>query len=159
MSAALLEQHAIVTRVEDDAVWVEAREPSGCGTCGGGGCSTRQLAELFRPGARGFRVRDPLGVKAGEMVWVGYPEGSIWQGALGAYGLPLALLLFGGLLGQRVFAGDAGAAAGAALGLLAGLLVLAAHGRKRVALPVIVRRDGEHPVAFSSSSCQSMRSQ
>lgn len=150
---SLLEQHAVVTRVEADAVWVEAREPSGCGTCGGTGCSTRQLAELFRPRSRGFRVRDPLGVKAGEMVWVGYPAGSIWRGALDAYGLPLLLVLLGGLLGQLTYSGDAGAALGAGLGLLIGLAVLSVSGRKSISLPVIVRRDDEHPVAFSASSC------
>ena len=153
MNTALLEQHAVVTRVEGDIVWVDAREPSGCGTCGGGGCSTRQLAELFRSNSRGFRVHDPLGVKAGEMVWIGYPAGSIWQGALGAYGLPLVLVVFGGLLGQLMFSDDLGAALGAALGLLASLLVLSVYGRKGIALPVIVRRDDERSVAFPTSSC------
>jgi sigma-E factor negative regulatory protein RseC len=149
----LLEQHAIVTRIEDGAVWVEAREPSGCGTCGGGGCSTRQLAELFRPKSEGFLVRDPLGVKMGEKVWVGYPAGSIWQGALGAYGLPLLLVLLGGLLGQWVLSGDVGAASGAGLGLMLGLVVLSVSSRKAITLPVIVRRDGDHPATFFPSSC------
>jgi sigma-E factor negative regulatory protein RseC len=98
-------------------------------------------------------VRDPLGVKAGEMVWVGYPAGSIWRGALDAYGLPLLLVLLGGLLGQLTYSGDAGAALGAGLGLLIGLAVLSVSGRKSISLPVIVRRDDEHPVAFSASSC------
>jgi sigma-E factor negative regulatory protein RseC len=151
---SFLEQHVIVTRAEADMVWVEAREPSGCGTCGGSGCSTRQLAELFRPRFRGFRVRDPLGVKAGEMVWVGYPAGSIWHGALEAYGLPLLLVLLGGLLGQLVYTSDAGAALGAGLGLLTGLATLSISGRKSVSLPVIVRRDNEQSVAFSSPSCR-----
>jgi sigma-E factor negative regulatory protein RseC len=147
----LLEQHAIVTQAEAGTAWVEAREPSGCGTCGGSGCSTRQLAELFRSTkSRGFQVQDPLGVKAGDGVWVGYPAGSIWQGALGAYGLPLVLVLVGGLLGQLAFSNDAGAALGAGAGLLAGLAMLAVVGRKSLALPVIVRRDDEHPVVFAS---------
>ena len=149
---SLLEQYAVVTRVEVDAVWVEAREPSGCGTCGGTGCSTRQLAELFRPRSKGFKVRDPLGVKAGELVWVGYPAGSVWHGAAGAYGLPLLLVLLGGLLGQLAYPGDAGAALGAGLGLLISLAALSVSGRKSIALPVIVRRDDEHPVAFSPTS-------
>lgn len=153
MNGTLLEQHAIVTRVEGDAVWVEARESSGCGTCGGRGCSTRQLAELFRPGARGFKVRDPLGVKAGEMVWVGYPSGSVWQGALGAYGLPLALVLLGGLLGQLLFRGDAAAALGAGTGLMLGLIGLSIMGRRSLPLPVIVRRGDKQAAAMSSLSC------
>jgi sigma-E factor negative regulatory protein RseC len=153
MSVNLLEQHAVVTRVESGAVWVEAREPSNCGTCGGSGCSTRQLAELFRPKARGFRVEDSLGVKPGELVWVGYPAGSVWHGALSAYGLPLALVLLGGLLGQLATGGDAGASLGAALGLLLGLISLVISGRKRGSLPVILRRDGKQPVTFTPSSC------
>jgi sigma-E factor negative regulatory protein RseC len=153
----LLEQHAVVTRVEDGCVWVEAREPSGCGTCGGNGCSTRQLAELFRSGSQGFRVRDPLGVKAGEMVWIGYPAGSIWHGALGAYGLPLLLVLLGGLLGQLMYSGDAVPAMGAALGLSIGLAILSISGRKSTSLPFIVRRDGEHAVTISPSPISLLR--
>jgi sigma-E factor negative regulatory protein RseC len=147
----LLEQHAVVTQVEAGIAWVEAREPSGCGTCGGEGCSTRQLAELFRSTkSRGFQVRDPLGVKAGDGVWVGHPAGSIWHGALGAYGLPLVLVLVGAVLGQLGFSDDAGAVLGAGVGLLAGLAILAVFGRRTIALPVIVRKDGDHPVEFAS---------
>lgn len=153
MSGNLLEQHAMVTRVEPGVAWVEAREPSGCGTCGGSGCSTRQLAELFRPKSRGFRVEDPLGVAPGEMVWVGYPAGSVWHGALAAYGLPLVLVLLGGLLGQMQTGGDAGASLGAALGLSLGLISLVILGRKRGSLAVILRRDGEQPVTFTPFSC------
>jgi sigma-E factor negative regulatory protein RseC len=152
MSGNLLEQHAVVTRVEPGAAWVEAREPSGCGTCGGNGCSTRQLAEMFRPKARGFRVEDPLGVKPGEMVWVGYPAGSVWHGALSAYGLPLVLVLLGGLLGQLGTGGDGGASLGAGLGLLLGLLGLVFFGRKYGSVPVILRRDGELPFTFTPST-------
>ncbi|MGA7950561.1 MAG: SoxR reducing system RseC family protein [Thiobacillaceae bacterium] len=153
MSRDLLEQHAVVTRVEPGAAWVEAREPSGCGTCGGIGCSTRQLAEMFRPKAHDFRVEDPLGVKTGEMVWVGYPAGAVWHGALSAYGLPLVLVLLGGLLGQLQTGGDAGASLGAGLGLMLGMIGLVISGRKRASLPVILRRDGEQPVTFTPSSC------
>jgi sigma-E factor negative regulatory protein RseC len=153
MSASVLEQYAVVTAVEPGAAWVEAREPSGCGTCGGSGCSTRQLAELFRPRSRGFRVADPLGVMPGELVWVGYPVGSVWHGALSAYGLPLALLLLGGLLGQMATGSDGGASLGAALGLLIGLLSLTIFGRKHGALAVILRRDGEQSVTFTGASC------
>jgi hypothetical protein len=71
---------------------------------------------------------------------------------LGAYGLPLVLVLLGGLLGQMQTGGDAGASLGAALGLLLGLISPLIIGRKRGSLPVILHRDGERPVTFTPSS-------
>ena len=134
----MLEQTAEVTRTAPEGVWVEAVEPSGCSTCGGKGCSTRRLSELFRRRSREFLVDSAMPLEAGDRVVVGIADGSVLRSALRAYGLPLGLMLAGASLAQLALPGDGPALAGLFLGGLFG--VLAGRGA-RVARPSVLRRD------------------
>lgn len=138
----MLEQHAIVLRTEGGKAWVEARESGTCGSCGSGGCSTRRLADLFGRRERAFPVDNVLQAKTGERVVIGIPPGALWQSALRLYGLPLLLLFAGGLLGQQL-QGDAGAFAGAVVGLLLAVPVQKFLGFSRAFRPVMLRRDNQ----------------
>ena len=134
----MLEQTAEVIRTASDGVWVQAVEPSGCGTCGGQGCSSRRIAELFQRKPRNFLVDCDLALAPGDRVVVGIADGRVLKSALRAYGLPLALMLAGALLAQVVLPGDGAALAGMLVGGLAGGLV--ARGG-RAARPVVLRRE------------------
>lgn len=134
----MLEQTAEVTRTAPDGVWVRAVEPSGCGTCGGQGCSSRRIAELFQRKPRLFLVDSSLALAPGDRVVVGIADGSVLRSALRVYGLPLGLMLGGALLAQALQPGDGPALAGMALGALAGWL--AARGG-RTARPAVLRRE------------------
>ena len=134
----MLEQTAEVIRTAPDGVWVQAVEPSGCGTCGGQGCSSRRIAELFQRKPRHFLVDCDLAVAPGERVVVGIAHGSVLNSALRAYGLPLGLMLTGALLAQAIHPGDGAALAGMLIGGAAGWLV--ARG-SRAERPVVLRRE------------------
>ena len=134
----MLEQTAEVIKTAADGIWVQAVEPSGCGTCGGQGCSTRRIAELFQRKPRHFLVDCDLSLAPGDRVVVGIARGSVLNSALRVYGLPLALMLAGALLSQAVQPGDGSALAGLLLGGLLG--GLAARGG-RTARPVVLRRE------------------
>ena len=134
----MLEQTAEVIKTAADGIWVQAVEPSGCGTCGGQGCSTRRIAELFQRKPRHFLVDCDLSLSPGDRVVVGIARGSVLNSALRVYGLPLALMLAGALLSQAVQPGDGSALAGLLLGGLVGWL--AARGG-RMARPVVLRRE------------------
>lgn len=134
----MLEQAAEVTRTAPDGVWVQAVEPSACGTCGGQGCSTRRLAELFRRRPRDFLVDSDFALAPGDRVVVGIADGSVLRSALRAYGLPLGMMLAGALAGQALAPGDGAALAGLLLGGLAGWL-LARGGR--TPRPSVLRRE------------------
>lgn len=136
--AAMLEQSAQVVEASPDGVWVEAVEPSGCGTCGGQGCSSRRIAELLQRRPRRFRVDSEFPLVAGERVVIGIEEGIVLRAALRTYGLPLLLMLGGALVAQALWPGDGAAVAG----LLAGG-VLGWFGLRRgiVARPVVVRKE------------------
>ncbi|HMM47889.1 MAG TPA: SoxR reducing system RseC family protein [Thiobacillaceae bacterium] len=136
----MLEQTAEVIRTAPDGVWVQAVEPSGCGACGGQGCSSRRIAELFQYRPRHFLVDCELDLAPGERVVVGIAHGSVLRTALRLYGLPLALMLAGAILAQLVWPGDAAALVGVLLGGTAGWAM--ARGGQ-IGRPVVLRRDDE----------------
>lgn len=134
----MLEQTAEVIKTAADGIWVRAVEPSGCGTCGGKGCSSRRIAELFQRKPRLFRVDCDLSLSPGDRVVVGIARGSVLKSAWRVYGLPLALMLAGALLAQAIRPGDGAALVGLLLGGVVGWL--AARGG-RAARPVVLRRE------------------
>jgi sigma-E factor negative regulatory protein RseC len=135
----MLEQTAEVIHTASDGIWVQAVEPSGCGTCGGQGCSSRRIAELFQRKPRTFRVECDLALAPGDRVVVGIARGSVLKSAARAYGLPLVLMLTGALLAQAMRPGDGAALVGMLIGGAMGWL--AARG-DRMARPVVLRREG-----------------
>lgn len=134
----MLEQTAEVVKTASNGIWVHAVEPSGCGTCGGQGCASRRLAQLFQPKPRNFLVDCDLPLSPGDRVVVGIAHGSVLKSALRAYGLPLGLMLGGALVAQAVQPGDAFALAGLLLGGAAGWLVARGGRTER---PVVLRRE------------------
>lgn len=137
----MLEQTAEVTRVSADGVWVRAVEPEGgCGSCGGQGCSTRRLAELFQGTSRQFQVDCALPLVPGDRVVVGIAEGSVLRSALRLYGLPLLLMLLGALLAQSIVPGDMPAVIGVLAGAALGAWLVRGG---QVARPSVVRREDD----------------
>ena len=134
----MLEQTAEVMQTASDGVWVQAVEPSGCGTCGGQGCSSRRIAELFQRKPRQFLVDCDLALAPGDRVVVGLASGSVLKSALRVYGLPLGLMLAGAFLAKAIQPGDGSAVAGMLIGGVVGWLI--ARGG-RTARPVVLRRE------------------
>lgn len=132
----MLEQTAEVVEIVPEGVWVRAVESSGCGTCGGQGCSTRRIAELFQRTPRGFLVESALPLSRGDRIVIGIRDGSVLSGALRAYGWPLFMMLAGALVARFVMPGDGPAIAGLVVGGTVGWLV--ARGG-RVERPVVLR--------------------
>mgnify|MGYP001152469893 FL=1 len=136
----MLEQTVEVIKTAPDGIWVRAVEPSGCGTCGGQGCSSRRIAELFQRKPRLFLVDCDLSLAPGDRAIVGIADGSVLKIALRAYGMPLGLMLAGALLAQAVQPGDGPALVGMLLGGMTGWL--AGRGG-RTARPVVLRRENQ----------------
>ena len=80
-----------------------------------------------------------IGALVGESVVVGLPDGALWRAALASYGLPLAFLLCGAILGHALL-GEPGAIGGGLLGLALATVWLRRH-RGPHGTPVILRRD------------------
>lgn len=137
----MLEQTAEIVKTAPEGVWVRAVEPSGCGSCGGQGCSSRRIAELLQRKPRHFLVDCDLVLAPGERVVVGIAPGSVLRSAARLYGLPLGLMLAGALLAQAVQPGDGPAVAGVLLGGLVGWWVAARGGQTQ--RPMVLRRENE----------------
>lgn len=146
----MIEQEATVVAREGDHVWVEARRQSTCNGCAArSGCGTGALGGWLPGAVTRLRVPDPLGVRPGERVVIGVPEGAVLRGSLLVYLVPLLGLLGGALMGEQLGAflshtGDALALAGGAAGLLLGFVYArragSEGGHRGRTQPVLVRR-------------------
>lgn len=114
------DSEALVTRVAGEFVVVEVDAlPSACGKCGDkGGCSRPQA------GPRRYAVRNTVGARVGDHVIISVPEGAVLKAAALSYLMPLASVI-GGAAGAMAWLGDGvPAVAGAAVGLVVGLVAL-----------------------------------
>lgn len=157
----MIETEARVLRCEGGQAWVELRPHTPCGHCDPvRGCRSLSLARAFHTGQSAFAVANPLAAQAGDWVAVAVREHSVRHSALLLYGVPLAALLAGALLGAPWGEGWSMACAG--LGLAISLLALAWHGRhapgQESHQPVIIRLISQPTSVRNPSSCQPARS-
>lgn len=97
----LLEQGTVVA-VEAEAIWVETVRVSTCGACKAKAGCGHHLVNQQQSGQRA-RLRVSVSSRethqVGDTVQLALPEGALMRGALWVYGLPLALLVTGSVLG------------------------------------------------------------
>lgn len=135
----MIETRVRVLRNGDGVSFVEATEKNGCGACASqDSCGISGLGRFFN------RKRPPIALACGEArpgqeLTVAVAEADLLKVGLWAYLLPVSLAVAGALTLARL--GDVGAAAGAAFGLGAGLLLA----RRFAATPRISITSGEKP--------------
>ncbi|GAA5785462.1 hypothetical protein YWS52_17840 [Chitiniphilus shinanonensis] len=157
--AGWIETDAQVERVSGRHAWVTIRPHAPCGHCDPAtGCKAVALSRLFDQAQRGFRVENDLDAQPGERVRVGVADRALLSAALSGYGVPLAALLGGALLGSWLVPSswrEVGAIVGATFALTAAFLWLKRRA-PRAAEPRILARypDGGTipPVANCSRS-------
>ena len=146
----MMDQEAIVVRVEGDHAYVEVGGTGGggCGRCHEtGACQSGVLGQLFNSKPRQFCIANRIGAIPGDRVVVVVAEGATLRAALLTYVMPVLSILLGAAagtaLGEAAGNNDAstamGALAGLAIGVLAGLTLRRARIGK-IAEPVIIRR-------------------
>lgn len=139
---------ARVVRVEGDTAWVQVEAPTSCGACGGRGCgSSTVFGQLFHARPPAYPVDNAIAAQVGDSVIVAVAEGELLRSALRGYGVPLALLLLGAVLGSAL-AGEIGSMLGAVAGLALGALPLR---HALAARPSIVRQGDAGDFSCSSS--------
>lgn len=127
----MIEENGQVVEVQGDYAWVETEPATTCGSCSARkGCGTSALAALFGRRRAPVRALNRAGARAGEQVVIGLSESSLVRGSMAVYLVPLAALLAGAVAGRYLGTallighGDLASIAGAATGLLAGLVWL-----------------------------------
>jgi sigma-E factor negative regulatory protein RseC len=89
----LIEQHAVVTQYDDNAVWVKAERQSTCSACQmKQGCGTGLLSNHVGKRFSEIRVDKISDVHIGQQVQLAIPEHTLLQGATLMYIVPLVLL-------------------------------------------------------------------
>lgn len=156
----MMDQEAVVARVEGDHVYVEVGGPgAGCGRCHeAGGCQSSILGQLFSSKPRQFRIANRIGAIPGDHVVVRVTEGATLRAALLTYLLPVIFLLLGAVVGTAVgeaassdMATALGALTGLVIGVLSGLTLRKARFCS-IAEPVLLRRSSS--LCLSKEACR-----
>lgn len=141
----MIETPATVVDLGPGVAWVETVRQSACGKCGSAAsCGTSVVSKLFGASRSRLRIEDAQGLRLGEQVVIGIPDGILVRASFVAYLLPLLFLIAAAGLATRLGAGEGIVAliglAGLGIGLwLSGRLTGGQSARARYR-PVLVRR-------------------
>jgi len=143
----MIEQTAVVMRLEGRIALVQVQRQSSCGQCNAKqGCGTGLLEDSIGRRSMQIRAENQCDARPGDEVVVAIPETGFIKSAFFTYLLPLLLMLVGALLAQQLVsgAGDLASILGAATGFGAALLVLRLYSgkleRERRHQPVVIRK-------------------
>ena len=150
----MIESPATVVAVKPGVAWVETVRQSACGHCeSAGSCGTSVLAKLFGAPRSRLRIDDGQGLRVGEQVVIGIPDGTLVRASFVAYLIPLVFLIAAAGLATRLGAGEGVVALLGLCGLGSGLLLSgritggpSARERYR---PVLVRRGASAKVPMT----------
>lgn len=100
----MIEERARVTRVDDDAIYVDTLRKSTCSGCkASAGCGNALLDSLFTGKNQSMRVLPADGIKQGDEVIIGLREDALLRGSFAVYSVPLLLMLFVSMLASFLF--------------------------------------------------------
>lgn len=127
----MIEARAVVVRTAAATGWVRVDErPSGCGRCNEpGGCGGGRIWYAFGRPNEVFEIKDAARFEAGDRVVLTIEDGTALGAALATYGVPTLGGILGAAFGMWI-AGDAGAA----IGLIAGVLLAFQLARQRIGM-------------------------
>jgi sigma-E factor negative regulatory protein RseC len=152
----MIEQIATVVELEGDAAWVETQRHSACGACAmNKGCGAGLFAKAFRFGSPRLKVHHAQDLEVGDRVVIGVDEQALVRGSFAAYIMPILFMLGSAMLGETLLAEVLTSVAPDVVGLLSGMVGLAAglmwlkrHSRSigddRRYQPLILQKAADH---------------
>lgn len=91
----MIEENAVVAKIEHNQVWVESKPKQGCGGClQKSACSTSVLDKFIKK--RSIAVDCEIELKPGDEVIIGISEGILIKASLLLYMLPLVVMVLSG---------------------------------------------------------------
>jgi sigma-E factor negative regulatory protein RseC len=119
----MVEESALVLRVESDIVWVQAIQKTACGSCQAQkGCGHSLLAKVGQKQIDIPVSRNGLDVQPNEQVIIGVPEQAILRSSMLMYGVPLLSMIFIALLGTYLGISEGGIIIMSFVALIVGFL-------------------------------------
>lgn len=146
----MIEERAVVVGLDGEQALLEILRSKPCSLCGQTrGCGILLWGRLLGHRNRVLRAENRINAHIGDHVVIGVEEKALLASSLAVYGAPLALLLAGAALGMALLPAslnaDVRSLAGAASGLMLGILWLKGHasgrGLSAYCRPVILRAD------------------
>lgn len=146
----MIEERAVVSRVDGQQVWVRPFGNESCARCREGrGCGGGMINRLVSSRRRDIEVHPGRTARmpvAGDTVIIGIDESALMQAALAVYAVPVAGLLAGGTFAHLALqAPDLLVAGFGLLGLVAGFVVTRGFSQRAQQRPgfqpVLLRRD------------------
>ena len=128
----MIQENAIVISIDKDVASLEIVRNKPCGLCGQSrGCGISIWGRLFGHRPNIFKAQNTVNASVDQIVVVGVEESALLWSSFAVYGIPLALLILGAILGSTIFSdalhADRNTALGAVLGLFIGYLWLKIH--------------------------------
>ena len=160
----MIEQIATVVELEGDAAWVETQSQSGCGACAmNKGCGAGLFAKAFRFSSPRLKVQQTQNIEVGDRVVIGVDERALVRGSFAAYIMPILFMLGFAMLGETLLADVLAPVAPDIVGLLSGMVGLAAGllwlkrhsqsiGNDRRYQPLILQKAADHVSAACPKS-------
>jgi sigma-E factor negative regulatory protein RseC len=120
----MIEEQAVVIRVDGERAHLEIERSHPCGLCGATrGCGVSLWGRLFSRQRSGISTTNDLHAQVGEHVIIGVQEGALLASSVTAYVAPLLLICAGALLGASLASSRAASDLFAVVGAVAGLLL------------------------------------
>jgi sigma-E factor negative regulatory protein RseC len=105
----MVEESALVLKVERDIVWVQAIQKTACGSCQAQkGCGHSLLAKVGQKQIEIPVSRNGISVEVNDQVMIGVPEQAIIKSSLMMYGIPLISMILVALLGTGLGISEGG---------------------------------------------------
>ncbi|HID48377.1 MAG TPA: Fis family transcriptional regulator, partial [Chromatiales bacterium] len=102
----MIEQTAVVVKLEGDFAWVQAERESSCGNCAvKAGCGTAVLSRVFGNKVARMRAINTVQAQVGDTVTIGLKESAMLKGSVAVYLVPLLFMLLFAISG-KVIAGQ-----------------------------------------------------
>jgi sigma-E factor negative regulatory protein RseC len=132
----MIQENAIVVSLHKDVASLEIIRQKPCGLCGQSrGCGISIWGRFFGHRPNIFKAQNIVNAKVDQIVVVGVDESALLWSSFAVYGIPLALLILGAILGSTIFSdsfhADRNTALGAMSGLFVGYLWLKGHNQGR----------------------------
>lgn len=99
----MIEQIAVVVKVDGDFAWVQAERQSTCGNCAArSGCGTSVLSKVIGTKIARMRAINKPQAQVGDTVVVGLSEAAMLKGSVVVYLLPLLLMFLFAITGNVI---------------------------------------------------------
>lgn len=102
----MIEQTAVVVKLDGEFAWVQAERESSCGNCAvKAGCGTAVLSRVIGNKVARMRAINTVQARVGDTVTIGLKEAAMLKGSVAVYLVPLLFMLLFAISG-KVIAGQ-----------------------------------------------------